>query len=74
LRVVLGDRPGALARLLGVIAVTNANVLEVSHHRAGVRLDVTEVEVLLVVETRSPAHREEVLTAVAGAGYGATLA
>jgi threonine dehydratase len=74
LRVVLGDRPGALARLLGVIAASNANVLEVSHHRAGVRLDVTEVEVLLVVETRSPAHREEVLAAVADAGYAATVA
>ncbi len=74
LRVVLGDRPGALARLLSVIAASNANVLEVSHHRAGVRLDVTEVELLVVLETRSPAHREEVLTAVSAAGYEATVA
>jgi len=73
LRVVLGDRPGALARLLGVIAGTAANVLDISHHRAGVPLGVTEVEVLVVLETRSPVHRAEVLAAVAGAGYQATV-
>ena len=74
LRVVLGDRPGALARLLTVIAASSANVLEVAHHRAGVRLDVTEVELLVVLETRSPAHREEVLSAVSAAGYEASVA
>jgi threonine dehydratase len=74
LRVVLGDRPGALARLLMVIAASSANVLDISHHRAGVPVDVTDVEVLIVVETRSPAHRSEVLAAVAAAGYQATVA
>jgi threonine dehydratase len=72
LRVVIGDRPGALARLLSVIAASSANVLEINHHRAGVPVDVTEVEVLMVLETRSPAHRAEVLGAVAAAGYVAT--
>jgi threonine dehydratase len=74
LRVVLGDRPGALAKLLTVIAASSANVLEVNHHRAGVRLDVTEVELLVVLETRSPMHREEVLTALCAAGYEASVA
>jgi len=71
LRVVVDDRPGGLARLLTTVAAASANVLEVSHHRAGVPVGVTEVEVLLVLETRSPAHRAEVLDALAAAGYRA---
>ena len=71
LRVVVDDRPGGLARLLTTVAGASANVLEVSHHRAGVPVGVTEVEVVLVLETRSPAHKAEVLDALADAGYRA---
>src|SRR5262249_48452928 len=46
------DRPGELARLLGVLAETGANVLEVEHARAGRALHLEEVEVALVLETR----------------------
>jgi len=69
LRVVIDDRPGGLARLLTTVAESAANVLEVSHHRAGVAVGVAEVEVLLTLETRSPAHQAEVLAALAAAGY-----
>jgi threonine dehydratase len=71
LRVIVDDRPGGLARLLTTVAVTAANVLEVSHHRAGVLVGVAEVEVLLVLETRSASHQADVFAALAAAGYRA---
>jgi threonine dehydratase len=69
LRLVIDDRPGDLARLLGTVAAVGANVLEVSHHRAGVVRGISEVEVFLTLETRAPEHRAEVLTALHVAGY-----
>jgi len=69
LHVVIDDRPGGLARLLGAVAASGANVLDVVHHRAGVSIGVAEVEVAVTVETRSPAHQAEVLTALETAGY-----
>ena len=38
LRLRLTDRPGALATLLGVLSVADANVLDVSHVRTDPRL------------------------------------
>jgi threonine dehydratase len=72
LRVAIEDRPGALARLLGVLATTGGNVLDVEHSRTGRGLHVDEVEVSVQLETRGPAHREEVLPALAAAGYRVT--
>ncbi|HEX2849841.1 MAG TPA: threonine ammonia-lyase [Acidimicrobiales bacterium] len=73
LRIVLPDRPGALAELTALVADMNLNVLEVEHHRAGVRLGVDEVEVLLTLETRDPAHRDETVTALRDAGLRVEL-
>ncbi len=69
LRVAIGDRPGELARLLGVLASTGANVLDVEHSRTGRELHLDEVEVALQLETRGRAHGEQVRAALAGAGY-----
>jgi threonine ammonia-lyase medium form len=63
------DRPGSLATVLGVLAGTEANVLEVEHVRTGVRLSVDEVEIALRLETRGPDHCRAVLTALRSAGY-----
>jgi threonine dehydratase len=68
-RCRLPDRPGALATLLAELASLGANVLGVVHERGGPQLDMDEVEVLLQVETRGPAHCEEVITRLKGAGY-----
>jgi threonine dehydratase len=67
--MVIGDRPGALADLLATVAAESANVLEVSHHRAGVLHGVDEVEVLLTLETRSADHRQAVVDALRAAGH-----
>ena len=73
LRVVVSDRPGALASLTSAVASLGLNVLEVEHHRAGVTVGVDEVEVLLTVETRDPEHREAVVGALRSAGFTVDL-
>ena len=73
LQVLLSDRPGALAGLLTHIGSAGLNVLSVEHHRAGLDLDVDEVEVLLTLETRDPEHREEVVADLRAAGYAVEL-
>ncbi len=52
LQVRIPDRPGELARLLGVLAGAGANVLDVEHQRTGRTLHLDEVEVELQLETR----------------------
>jgi threonine dehydratase len=73
LRIVLGDQPGALAALLDGVARMGLNVLEVEHHRAGLRLGVDEVEVLLTLETRDPEHRLDIVSGLQGQGYRVEL-
>ena len=68
-RCRLPDRPGALATLLAELAALGANVLDVVHERVAPQLRVDEVEVLLQVETRGPAHCEEVTGQLRKAGY-----
>jgi threonine dehydratase len=73
LRIVLDDRPGALARLTAAVAGLGLNVLEVEHHRAGVTVGVAEVEVMMTVETRDPGHRDEVVDALRATGFTVDL-
>ena len=73
LRLVVGDRPGALADLTAAVAAMGLNVLSVEHHRAGIDLAVDEVEVVLTLETRDPAHREQVCADLRRAGYRVEL-
>lgn len=68
-RLRLTDRPGALATLLGVLSVVDANVLDVSHVRTDPRLGLTEAEVELHLETMGPAHCAEVGQALRESGY-----
>jgi threonine dehydratase len=68
-RVRIPDRPGALARLLGELAATQANVLDVVHERTKSQLHVEEVEVALQLETRGAEHRGRVLASLRRAGY-----
>jgi threonine dehydratase len=65
----MDDRPGALARLLAIVAEYGANLVEVSHVREGLDLHVRETAVELVLETRSREHASECVEAVVAAGY-----
>ncbi|MFC8080392.1 threonine ammonia-lyase [Streptomyces sp. NPDC057307] len=69
LRLRITDRPGALATLLGVLSVADANVLDVSHVRTDPRLGLTEADVELHLETKGPEHCADVATALREAGY-----
>ncbi|MFE0737577.1 threonine ammonia-lyase [Streptomyces sp. NPDC058855] len=69
LRLRVTDRPGALATLLAVLTVVDANVLDVSHVRTDPRLGLTEAEVELHLETKGPEHCREVEDALREAGY-----
>ncbi|MEU0506064.1 threonine ammonia-lyase [Nocardia sp. NPDC005998] len=68
-RVTISDRPGALSGLLAVVGKTSASVVDVVHSRTGGWLAVDEVEVSLTLETRGPAHRDDVLAALENSGY-----
>ncbi len=65
----VGDRPGALAHLLQLIADARANVLAVEHHRLNTKLGLLEVEVQIELETRGAAHIAQVVAALEDAGY-----
>jgi threonine dehydratase len=67
------DRPGALVDLLGCVAGTGGNIVDVSHVREGVDLHVRETAVELVIETRGPEHAERVRAAIGEAGYVADV-
>jgi threonine dehydratase len=67
------DRPGGLAELLGLIAGARANVVSVQHLREAVPLHPRETAIELTLETRGPGHTDEVLAALAGAGYDAGI-
>lgn len=69
LRVVMRDRPGALAALTAELAALGLNVLSVEHHRWGRTLAPDQVEVLVTVETRNEAQHKEVVEDLAGRGF-----
>ncbi|MEV5242284.1 threonine ammonia-lyase [Streptomyces cinnamoneus] len=69
LRLLLTDRPGALAALLDVLSAAGANVIDISHVRTDPRLGLTEAEVELHLETAGPEHCAAVGAALRAAGY-----
>ncbi|MFN2587378.1 MAG: threonine ammonia-lyase [Actinomycetota bacterium] len=68
-RTRLPDKPGELYRLLGLIAEMEANIVGVEHHREGVAVHLDEVEMTLQIETKGPAHIQQVTGRLASAGY-----
>lgn len=69
LATVVPDRPGALARLLRVIADNGANVLDVEHLRDGVDLHVRETAIQLVLQTDGRDHGRAVVEAARAEGF-----
>jgi threonine dehydratase len=70
-RVVLADKPGALATLTGALGRLGLNLLTVEHRRSGAPIGVSEVEVVLTLETRDPSHRDQVVPALLAQGFRA---
>jgi threonine dehydratase len=73
LRAEIGDMPGALARLTRVIGDAAGNIVEITHQRLFLDVPVKSAEVDVIVETRSRAHIEEIMSALAGAGITVRL-
>jgi threonine dehydratase len=67
--LLIPDRPGELARIVGVIAAERANVLAITHHREGRNVGVLETEAELTLETRDEEHSQHLIRALADAGY-----
>ncbi len=69
IRVAARDTPGVLARITALVADAGANIDEVHHQRAFSTLSVQSVEVELVLQTRNPAHVQQVLAHLNSAGF-----
>ena len=69
LRTRVTDAPGALSRLLALVAAERANVVGVAHHRLEHRLELGQVDVILELETRGHDHVTRLTAALEGAGY-----
>lgn len=65
----IDDRPGGLARLLGVFADSGANLIEVEHLREGIDLHVRETGIHATFEVRGREHADRVLDRARQAGY-----
>ena len=69
LRVLLEDRPGALAALLADLASSGGNVMHVGHVRTGINLGVNDVEIDVQLETKGQEHCAQVVARLRAAGY-----
>ncbi|MDY4105879.1 MAG: threonine ammonia-lyase [Oscillospiraceae bacterium] len=69
LKTKVVDKPGQLTHLLQIIAETGANIMSVDHKREDKEAEVNVCVVSMVLETRNPAHVEQIRTALKAAGY-----
>jgi len=67
--VRMDDVPGALARLLGIIAGAKANVLQIYHNRGGADMSIDQSLVELEIETRNFEHIREIEAVLNQTGY-----
>ena len=71
LRTRVPDRPGELAKLLGLLAEERVNVVEVEHQREAVGVPVGYTGVELTLLTRDPQHCEQLVAQLDEWGYPA---
>ena len=67
--ILISDRPGELARIVGIIADERANILAIAHHREGRNIGVLETQAELTLETRGEEHSQHVIRALAAGGF-----
>ena len=73
LRIEISDRPGTLAAVSGLVAQTQANILDVAHQRLFPELPAKLADLDMVVETRDQAHIDDIMATLQGAGYTVRL-
>ena len=73
IRVSARDVPGSLATITAMVAEAGANIDEVHHQRAFTHLAAQNVEIELVIQTRSRQHIADVLAHLTQAGLEAQM-
>lgn len=74
LKVGARDVPGSLAAITAAVARAGANIEEVHHQRAFTSMSAQYVEIEMVLQTRGPAHVDDVMASLRAAGLTATRA
>ncbi len=69
IRIIGDDRPGLLALVSTVIGDAGANIMEVAHNRIALDVPAKGAEFDILIETRDSQHTQEVIDALAQAGY-----
>lgn len=69
IRIVGDDRPGLLALVSKIIGDNGANIMEVAHNRIALDVPAKGAEFDILMETRDSQHTQEVIDALAQAGY-----
>jgi threonine dehydratase len=69
LRLIGDDRPGLLAKVSKLIGDMGANIIEVAHNRLALDVPAKGAEFDILVESRDAQHMQEVVDALAEAGY-----
>ena len=67
--VTTDDTPGRLEALAGIIAGHRGNILNVVHDRLLADLPIGKTKVIFIVETRRPAHLDEIVAEIEAKGY-----
>jgi threonine dehydratase len=68
LRVMVPDVPGSLARILAIVAESQANILAIEHDRVGTRLEFGQASVEITAETRGFEHVAAIVDTLHAAG------
>jgi len=69
LKTTVVDKPGALQKVLSIVAGTRANVISVNHERVLPRIPITQAEIQLDLETRDTGHVKEIINTLTEKGY-----
>ena len=69
IRILISDRPGELAKIVGVLSQEGANIIAIGLHREGRNVGVLETEAELTPETRGEEHSQLVIRALGAAGF-----
>lgn len=69
LRLMIGDLPGQLARVAGLIGKAGGNIVEVQHQRLFGAVVAKRTELDVTVETRGRDHARELVEALSAEGF-----
>ena len=68
-RLSIPDRPGVLGQVATLFGDLGVNILEVDHHRRFLNVPAKGAKLDVTVETRGPAHSDEIFARLKNEGY-----